>query len=162
MSCWWKLYEIQLRIADLAHLFSDTVVVKVENPRVTTWLSEELNMRETIGLQSIPRVRKSGTFATARWRNFSHYCRPLRHYDVWFTCSHNREVLTAAPTAHGVHTQAFRVRHWTSREASLRHSSGWGTESFPLSSVICAPVVYTDSCESGDSIVENIIVINFI
>ena len=20
---------------------------------------------------------------TARWRNFSHYCRPLRHYDVW-------------------------------------------------------------------------------
>ena len=19
----------------------------------------------------------------ARWRNFSHYCRPLRHYDVW-------------------------------------------------------------------------------
>ena len=20
---------------------------------------------------------------TARWRNFSHYCRPLHHYDVW-------------------------------------------------------------------------------
>ena len=20
---------------------------------------------------------------TAKWRNFSHYCRPLRHYDVW-------------------------------------------------------------------------------
>ena len=30
---------------------------------------------------------------TARWRNFSHYCRPLRHYDVWFTCSDNREAL---------------------------------------------------------------------
>ena len=22
-------------------------------------------------------------FVIARWRNFSHYCRPLRHYDVW-------------------------------------------------------------------------------
>ena len=25
----------------------------------------------------------------------------------------------------------FRVCHWTSREVSLRHSSGWGTEAFP-------------------------------
>ena len=31
---------------------------------------------------------------TARWRNFSHYCRPLRQYDIWFTCSDNREALT--------------------------------------------------------------------
>ena len=68
---------------------------------------------------------------TVRWRNFSHYCRPLRHYDVWFTCSDNRDVLTAAPTAHGIHKQAFRARHWTSREASLRHSSGWGLKRFP-------------------------------
>ena len=30
---------------------------------------------------------------TARWRNFSHSCLPLRHYDVWFTCSDNREAL---------------------------------------------------------------------
>ena len=30
---------------------------------------------------------------TARWRKFSHYCRPLRHYDVWFACSDNREAL---------------------------------------------------------------------
>ena len=30
---------------------------------------------------------------TARWRNFSYYCRPLRQYDVWFTCSDNRESL---------------------------------------------------------------------
>ena len=32
---------------------------------------------------------------TARWRNISHYCRPLRQYDVWFTCSEHREALTA-------------------------------------------------------------------
>ena len=85
---------------------------------------------------------------TARWCNFSHYCRSLRQYDVWFTSSDNKEALEAAPTAHGVHKQAFRVRHWTSREVSLRHSSGWGTEAFSLSSVICAPVNYTVSRES--------------
>ena len=78
---------------------------------------------------------------TARWRNFSHYCRPLRQYDVWFTCSEHREALPGAPTTHGVHKQEFTVqggpgkyivRHWTSREASLRHSSRWGTWSvFP-------------------------------
>ena len=78
---------------------------------------------------------------TARWRNLSHYCRPLRQYDVWFTCSDNREAPTAEPKAHSVQKQAFRVHHWTSKEASLRHSSGWGTEAFPLSSVICALVV---------------------
>ena len=97
---------------------------------------------------------------TARLRNFSHYCRPLRQYDVWFTCSGNREALTAAPTAHSVQKHAFRVHHWTSGEASLRHSSGWGTEAFPLSSVICAPVVlglvYTSSKTSwkkGENII---------
>ena len=87
---------------------------------------------------------------TARWRNFSHYCCPLRQYDVRFTCSDNREALTAVPTAHSVQKQAFRVHHWTSREGSLRHSSGWGTEAFPRSSVICAPVTkaenYMPSC----------------
>ena len=70
----------------------------------------------------------------ARWRNFSHYCRPLRQYDVWFTCSEHREALPGAPTAHGnTQTRVYSargkhiVRHWTTREASLRHSSGWGT-----------------------------------
>ena len=48
---------------------------------------------------------------TARRRNFSHYYRPLRQYDVRFTCSDIREALTAAPTAHSVQKQAFRVRH---------------------------------------------------
>ena len=32
---------------------------------------------------------------TARWRDFSHYCRSLRQYYVWFTCSDHREALTA-------------------------------------------------------------------
>ena len=43
---------------------------------------------------------------TAGWRNFSHYCQ----YDVSFTCSERREALTAAPTADGVHKQAFTVQ----------------------------------------------------
>ena len=68
---------------------------------------------------------------TARWRNLSHYCRPLRQYDVRITCSDNREALTAAQTAHNLQKQAFIVHHWTSREASLRHSSGWGLKRFP-------------------------------
>ena len=46
---------------------------------------------------------------TARWRNFSHYCCPLRQYDVWFTCSEHREALAGAPTAHDVHKQEFTV-----------------------------------------------------
>ena len=70
---------------------------------------------------------------TARLRNFSHYCCPLRQYDVRYTCSEHRDALAGAPTAHGVHKQEFTVqggsivRHWISTEASLRHSSGWGT-----------------------------------
>ena len=87
--------------------------------------------------------------ATARWRNISHYCCPPTQYDVWVLCSQHREALAGAPPAHNVHKQEFTVqrgkylvRQWTSREASLRHSSGWGTEAFPLSSVICAPVLY--------------------
>ena len=42
----------------------------------------------------------------ARWRNFSHYCRQLRQYDVSFMCSEHKEALTAGPKAHGVHKQA--------------------------------------------------------
>ena len=65
---------------------------------------------------------------TVRWHNFSHYCRPLRHYDVWFTCSEHREALPGALTTHDVHKQEFTVQGGsTSREASLRHSSGRGT-----------------------------------
>ena len=71
---------------------------------------------------------------TPRWRNFFHYCRSLRQHDVWFTCYEHRGALTA----HRQHTVYKNkrlqckdevhtvVRHWTSREASLRHSSGWG------------------------------------
>ena len=39
-----------------------------------------------------------------------HYCRPLRQYDVWFTCSEHREALPGAPTEHGVHKQEFTVQ----------------------------------------------------
>ena len=48
---------------------------------------------------------------TDRWRNFSHYCRPLCQYDVSFTRSGHREALTAGPTAHGVHKQAKGEEH---------------------------------------------------
>ena len=55
---------------------------------------------------------------TARWRNFSHYCRPRRQYDVWVTCSEHRETLTAAPTSHGVHKQALTVQGWSTQFAT--------------------------------------------
>ena len=84
---------------------------------------------------------------TARWRNFSHYCRPLRQYDVWFTCSEHREALPGAPTAHGVHKQEFTVQGgstWLATEqvGRLRYVTAvdGGLEAFPLSIVICAPV----------------------
>ena len=82
--------------------------------------------------------------ATARWRNFSQYCCPLRQNDVWVMCSEHREALACAPTAQTrVHSARgkYIVRQWTSREASFRHSSGWGLKRFPLSSMICAPVL---------------------
>ena len=44
MSCWCKWYEIVLRIADLAQLFSDILVEKKENLRVSLWFSGELDV----------------------------------------------------------------------------------------------------------------------
>ena len=124
------------------------------NPNIA-FISGKGNVQPTFNLEAC--VMKSlvhgcarvAHCVTARWRNFSHYSRPLRQYDVWFTCYDNREALTAAPTAHSVQKQAFRVDHWTSREASLRHSSGWGTEALSLSSVICAPVLCCDIIDSS-------------
>ena len=82
----------------------------------------------------------------AWWRNLSRYCCPLRQYDVfWAKKSTDRR----ADSRRCTHTSDYNsrvkyiVRHWASREASLRHSSGWGTEAFPLSSGICAPMLYT-------------------
>ena len=40
----------------------------------------------TVRTREVPLVHGCARVAhcvTARWRNFSHYCRPLRHYDVW-------------------------------------------------------------------------------
>ena len=75
---------------------------------------------------------------TARWRNFSHYCRPLRHYDVWL-----RVLITEKHwqqcRQHTVYRNK-RLEFATELIGKLRHSSGWGTEAFPLSRVICAPV----------------------
>ena len=81
---------------------------------------------------------------TARWRNFSHYCSSLRQYDVfWAQRSTDRgaDSRRCTQTSDWSPRAKYIVRHWASREASLRHSSGWGTEAFPLSSVICAPVL---------------------
>ena len=70
----------------------------------------------------LPRITNFGLYhgcarvahcVTALWRNFSHYHRSLRQYDIWFTCSEHREALTAAPTADVVHKQAFRVEGWS-------------------------------------------------
>ena len=91
----------------------------------------------------IPRFARVAQCVTAGWRIFSHYCRPLRQYDVfWAQRSTDRRADSTRCTQTSVYSARtkYLVRHWTSREVSLRHSSGWGTEAFPLSSVICAPV----------------------
>ena len=62
-------------------------------------------------------------------------------YVFWAQRSNGRLADSTQCTQTSVYSARAKyiVRHWTCREASLRHSSGWG---FPLSSVICAPVVY--------------------
>ena len=84
---------------------------------------------------------------STRWRNLSHYCRPLRHYDVWFTCLQHREALLGAPTTRGVHKQEFTVQGGstyfaTEQVGRLRYVTAvdGGLEAFPLSIVICASV----------------------
>ena len=68
---------------------------------------------------------------TGRWRNFSHYCRPICQYDVVFWAQ--RSTARCAVSTRCTQTRVYSargkyiVRHWTSREASLCHSSGWGT-----------------------------------
>ena len=106
------------------------------------------SMRLNLLLQSRARVRKSGAFchcsvtyllpilspATSVWRLI---------YVFWAQRSTDRRADSTRCTQTSVYSRRVKyiVRHWTSREASLRHSIGWGTEAFPLSSVICAPVV---------------------
>ena len=83
---------------------------------------------------------------TARWCNFSHYCRPLRQYDVWFPCSEHREALTGAPTAQSVHQQEFRVQGGstyfaTEQVGRLRYVTAvdGGLEEFPSVSWFAHP-----------------------
>ena len=52
MSFLCKCNEIELMFSNLAQLFSDILVVKTENPGAMTWLSEELDILETIGLKA--------------------------------------------------------------------------------------------------------------
>ena len=66
-------------------------------------------------------------------------------------CSEHREVLSGAPTAHGVYKQEFAVQEGstyfaTEQVGRLRYVTAvdGGLEAFPLSIVICAPVVYTN------------------
>ena len=87
---------------------------------------------------------------TVRRRNFSHYCRPLRQYDVSLTCTEHREALTAR----GQHTAYTNKRLQCKDEvhiSPLNKQGGFvtsqqqmgGLKRFPLSSVISAPVVQT-------------------
>ena len=54
--------------------------------------SNDIISRNTVGLRKflynliyylIHGCGRVAHCVTARWRNFSHYCRPLRHYNVW-------------------------------------------------------------------------------
>ena len=86
---------------------------------------------------------------TGRWRNVSHYCRPLRLIYVFWA---QRSTVRCADSTRCIQTRVYNtrgkytVRHWTSREASLRHSSGWGDlKRFPSVSWFAQPWVRTFS-----------------
>ena len=72
---------------------------------------------------------------TNRWRNVSHYCRPLRLIYVFWA---QRSTARCADSTLCIQTRVYSARgkyivhHWTNREASLRHSSGWGAWSVSL------------------------------
>ena len=77
---------------------------------------------------------------TARWRNFSHYCCPLRHYGVFWAqrstdryTDRTRCTQTRVYSARGTTEQVGRLHYVTAVDGKL--------EAFPLSIVICAPVV---------------------
>ena len=69
------------------------------------------------------------------------------HY-VSMTCSEHREALTGAPTEHSVHKQEFTVQggraYFATVQVGRLHyvtTVDGGLEAFPLSIVICTPVV---------------------
>ena len=91
---------------------------------------------------------------TARWRNFSHYCRPLRHYDVWFTWSDNREALQPR-RRHTVYTNK-RLEFATEHVGKLRYVTAVEGElkRFPWVAWFAHPCskrlfVYTVWCRCG-------------
>ena len=69
------------------------------------------------------------------------------HY-VSITCSEDREALTGAPTEHGVYKKEFTVQvrsvQFATEQVGRLHyvtAVNGGLEAFPLSIMICAPVV---------------------
>ena len=108
-----------------------------------------LNWCITCVQSSISRVRKSGTLCPCSVTNFSHYCCPLRQYDVFWA---QRSTDRCADRTRCTHKRVYRatgkciVGHWTSKEATLRHSSGWGTWSVsPQYRDLRTRVLYTQS-----------------
>ena len=67
---------------------------------------------------------------TGRWRNVSHYCRPLHLIYVFWA---QRSTARCSVSTRCAQTRVYSargkniVRHLTSREVSLRHRNGWGT-----------------------------------
>ena len=100
--------------------FSDSYLTKIDIQWSKLMTMEWINKQSTVQCNFVLKLvtdkalmhgcARVAHCVIARWRNFSHYCRPLRLYDVWVTCSEHREALTAAPTAHGIHKQALTVQ----------------------------------------------------
>ena len=88
--------------------------------------------------------------ATPGWRNFSHYCCPLRQFDVfWAQRSTDRCADRTRCTQTRVYIARGKciVRHCTSREDTLRHSSGWGDlKRFPTVSWFAHPWTRPKCC----------------
>ena len=152
-TVWWTQLHIRIFVFDLLfklknnfHTTDTRKIKKKARDIYERTLGIEFEWDWSVGLDhGCARVAHC---VTARWRNFSHYCCPLRQYDVWFTCSEHREALLGAPTAHGVHKQEVTVQGGstlfaTEQVGRLRYVTAvdGGLEAFPLSIVICAPVV---------------------
>ena len=99
---------------------------------------------------------------TARWRNFSHYCRPLRHYDVWLSVLIT-EKHWQPPRQHTVYRNK-RLEFATEQVGKLRYVTAvdGGLKRFPwvarFAHPCCRGMFMCRGCE-GNVIYERLIVL---
>ena len=120
--------------------FFDTLYFRGLQPAAREGYFTKYNALWILKLESLDHGRaRVAHCVTGRWRNVSHYCSTTSDLCVLSTekhCSVRRQHTVYANSARG----KYIVRHWSSRETSLRHSSGWGNlKRFPSVSWFAHP-----------------------